>query len=264
MDNLIKEKSNLIKMLGVFALVLCLYFIMLTVSEFKNYRFIGGAVASSNTISFDGKGEISASPDIAIITFTLTDNQKDLKIAQDKVTAKETAVLAFLATQQIDKKDIKTESYTTYPKYDYGTPCYYSVPCPQKNPVIIGYEVSEHMSVKIRDIAKVGEVVKGVGLVGVNNMSGPNFSIDNEDGLKAEARKMAIDDAREKAKVLAKDLGVKLVRVISFYENDDYRSPTGYYDIDRVMSASVSSPAPELPSGENKITSSVTITYEIR
>lgn len=269
MDNLVKEKSRFIKMLLLLSVILSIYFIMLTVSEIKSYGLIGGGVPTSNTISFDGKGEVSASPDIATINFTLTASEKDLKTAQDKVTAKEKSALSFLDTQKIEKKDIKTENYSTYPKYDYGYPCYNTynsmgLPCRSNAPTIVGYEVSENISVKVRDIAKAGDVVRGIGDIGVSNINGPNFSIDKEDELKAQARKLAIDDAKTKAKILAKDLGVNLVRIVSFSEGGNYSYPMYSNAMGAAKADVASAPAPVLPTGENKITSRVTITYEIR
>ena len=106
MENLPKEKSNLIKMLGVLAILGCIYLVAITISEIKGYRFIGGGATATNVISFEGKGEVSAKPDIAIIDFVIKENrEKDMKSAQDKVTAKESAVLSFLSTSGIEKKD---------------------------------------------------------------------------------------------------------------------------------------------------------------
>lgn len=260
------EKSRLVKIVVVFLILLSVFFTVKIVSEMKSYKYIGGGALASNTISFDGEGEVMAAPDLATISFTIRETSKEMKDAQAKVTAKETAVLDFLDKSEIEKKDIKTESYSSYPKYDYGTPCYYGsmMPCRQDTPKIIGYEVSEYVSVKIHDLAKVGEIVKGIGTVGISEISGPNFSVEKEDELKAEARKMAIEEAKAKAKVLAKDLGVRLVRIVNFSENGNGYYPMAYSKDMMESAASVRSPAPQLPTGENKITSYVTITYEIR
>ena len=268
MDNLTKEKSRLIKAVFVLAIIICFYFATKIVSEIRGFNFIGGGIPTSSTISFEGKGEVSAKPDLATITFTLRNEQKELKNAQDSVATKENAVLAFLGTQNINKKDIKTENYSSYPKYDYGIPCYIDkgvgLPCKQEAPKIIGYEVSESISVKIHDLTKAGEIVKGIGTIGVDQMNGPNFSIENEDGLKQQARKMAIDDAKAKAEILSRDLGVRLVRIVNFSESGNY--PIMYAEGVAAMKSVAIAPAPTpiLPTGENKITSNVTITYEIR
>jgi len=247
-------------------IILSLYFATKIITEIKSYKFIGGGAPASNTISFDGKGEISASPDLATISFTIREDATDMKNAQNKVTIKESAVLSFLDKSGIAKKDIKTENYSSYPKYDYGTPCYGGIglPCRQDAPKIIGYEVSENVSVKIYDITNAGEIVKGIGAVGISDMNGPNFSIENENALKAQARKIAIDEAKAKAETLAKDLGVRLVRIVNFSENGNYPMYYAKGMMAADSAGSAPSPSPELPAGENKITSNVTITYEIR
>jgi len=261
-----KEKSKLIKAVLVLAILVSVYVAAKIISEVKGFNYIGGTAPATNTISFDGKGEVSAKPDLATISFTIRDNEKVMKDAQDKVTAKESSVLSFLSSSGIDKKDIKTENYSSYPKYDMGVNCYsgLNLPCRGSEPKIIGYEVSENITVKIHDIAKAGDIVKGIGAVGVSDMSGPNFSIDKEDALKETARKYAIDDAKAKAETLARDLGVHLVRIVNFSENGNYPIMYAAKGMALDSATTAPSPAPALPTGENKITSNVTITYEIR
>jgi uncharacterized protein len=267
MENFMYEKSRLLKALFVLAVVVAVYFSVKIITEVKSYQFIGGGTPASNIISFEGKGEVSAVPDLATVSFTLRASEREVKSAQDKVTAKESRILDFLESQGVEKKDIKTENYSSYPKYDYGVPCYggSGVPCRPSEPKIIGYEVSENVSVKVRDITKAGTIIQGLGSLGADQINGPNFSIENEDDLKAEARRLAIEDAKAKAEVLARDLGVHLVRIVNFSESGNYPGP--YYA--KGMSAmdsfeSAVAPAPELPTGENKIISNVSITYEIR
>ncbi|HEV7702422.1 MAG TPA: SIMPL domain-containing protein [Candidatus Paceibacterota bacterium] len=284
MENLTQEKAKLMKVAFVLIIIVCAFFAVKIIAEVKGLQFIGGGIPASSVISFDGKGEVSAKPDLATISFSIIDNEKDVKTAQDKVTAKESAAISFLAASGIDKKDIKTEAYNSYPKYDYQNSICPPVPmmmikttdvsggsaaspyyCPPGKQVLTGYEVSENISVKVRDLAKAGDIIKGLGGIGISNISGPNFSIENEEGLKAEARKMAIDEAKKKAEVLVRDLGVHLVRIVNFSENGN--NPM-YYAVEMMAKDSIASsqvaPSPELPTGENKITSNVSITYEIR
>ncbi len=267
MENFVKDKSNLVKAVGILVLLACIYVIALTITEIKSYKFIGGGAPASNIISFEGKGEVFAAPDISTISFTIRETQKEPKDAQAKVAEKESASLAFLEKSGIEKKDIKTEGYNSYPKYDYTT-CYYGslVPCRGGDSRLLGYEVSEVISVKVRDLTKTGEIIQGVGGIGINETNGPNFSIENEDALKSQARKMAIDEAQAKAKVLAKDLGVRLVRIVNFSENGNYPMPyaAANQEMKAMDAVGTSAPAPQLPTGENKIISNVTITYEIR
>ena len=265
MDHLTKEKSNVLKVVFVLVIIACVYGAVKIASGIKAYNFIGGGATASNVISFDGKGEITAQPDIATVSFAIVESQSDVKAAQDKVSTREKAVLEFLEKSGIEKKDIKTDSYTSYPKYE-STPCYEYYGCRQ-NTKITGYEVSERLTVKVRDLTKAGEIVKGLGGQNVSEMSGPNFEIENEDKLRDQARKIAIDEAKAKAEKLSDDLGIKLIRIVGFSDGASY--PLYYANkagvaLDAAQSAPESRPTPELPSGETKITSNVTITYEIR
>lgn len=267
MEILNNQQSKLSKSLFVLVIILALYFGVKTIAEIKNYGNIPGGATAVNTISFDGKGEVSAAPDIAMVNFTIKESAPAVKDAQTKATTKETAVLAFLDKSGVEKKDIKTESYNSYPTYDYGTPCYggYGMPCRQAAPKVTGYEVTEYVSVKVRDLTKAGEIIQGIGAVGISEITGPNFSIENEDALKEQARQTAIDEAKAKAETLAKDLGVHLVRIVNFSENGNYPIMYGAKAMATADSVgAVPAPAPALPTGETKITSNVTITYEIR
>lgn len=219
-----------------------------------------------NTITVSGEGEAFAVPDTAEISFSVRNEAKTLADAQKVVTDKIAETIALLKEQGIDEKNIKTDSYTSYPKYDYGNSqinCF-AIGCPTpSNPKITGYEVSQMISVKIKDTAKVSPVLEGLAKIGVSDMNGPNFTVGDEDGLTAEARKLAIDDAKEKAKVLASDLHVHLGDIVSFNE-DGGAYPMYSSKAMMAGAADMESRAPELPKGENKITSRVTITYKIR
>lgn len=222
-----------------------------------------------NTISFSGHGEVTAVPDIANVYFTINKEAKTVKEAQTLVATVEKSSLDFLKTNNILEKDIKTANASFNPKYEYKydkvlVPCtqYNCPPTPGKN-VITGYQASESITVEVRNTDDVGKIIQGLGTLGVSDLNGPNFSIDNEDGLKADARKKAIDDAKGKAMVLAKDLGVRLGKITSFNESGNY--PVPMYSKSAMMdSVSVSSAPAQIPKGENTISSDVTITYEIR
>lgn len=263
------SKTKLFKSLTVLAMLGVVLVGAKVVTEVKGYRFIGGGVSASNTISVSGEGEVFAAPDIANISFTVRESAVKVADAQDKVTKKIKTALASARKLGVADKDIKTENYSSYPKYEWqdGTVSCMSLNCPPSRPgkqVIVGYEVSQMVTLKVRNLESVNKLVDALATTGVTEMQGPNFAIDDEDGLKAQARKIAIDKARAKAEVLARDLGVTLVRVVSFSEGGNYPIYA------RAMSAGMEKGiggdvgAPEIPQGENKITSNVTVTYEIR
>ena len=223
---------------------------------------------TENVIAFSGHGEVSAVPDIANINFTIEKDAKTVKEAQANVAVVEKKSLEYLKTNGIADKDIKTAYTSFYPKYEYKyekqIACVAgNCPPPVGNSVIVGYTDSESITVKIRNTDDAGKIIEGLGGLGVSNLNGPNFAIDKEDALKDSARKLAIDDAKVKAKELASELGVRLGKITSFSENGN--SPMPMY-AKGMMADSVSATAApaELPKGENLITSDVTITYEIK
>ncbi|OGG64382.1 hypothetical protein A3C18_02670 [Candidatus Kaiserbacteria bacterium RIFCSPHIGHO2_02_FULL_54_11b] len=128
-----------------------------------------------------------------------------------------------------------------------------------------GFQVSQTLSVKVRDAEKAGDLLAGVGSLGASSVSGLSFTIDDQDKLEAEARDKAITKAKEKAEALADALGVSIVRVVGF--NEGGNGPI-YYAKEMALgmggATDAAVPAPQLPVGQNKITSNVTVTYEIR
>lgn len=253
------HKKNLYLASLVFLIVISLYFAVRFLSEFKSYDMMG----NYSSVTFSGHGEVNAVPDIASVYFNINKESKTVKEAQAKVAEVEKKALDFLKTSNVAEKDIKTNNASFTPKYDYEQIYCITYPCPQKNPVLVGYEAYESITVKVRNTDDVGKIMQGLGALGVSDLNGPNFSIDNEDALKAEATKKAIDDAKAKAEVLAKNLGVRLGKISAFNESGNYPMPM--YD-NRMMSvgaAKESAPA-QLPKGENTISSDVTITYEIK
>ena len=259
-----KPMKLIISALGLF---LILFLAVRIAKDIKAYDYIGKDVSSPNTISVSGKGEIVAKADIATFTFNVLEESPDVSDAQSRATKKINDIIQFLKNNGTEEKDIKTINYNIYPRYNYiKSPEKSQIILPNKNNrVLIGYEVNQGIEVKVRKIDSAGTILSGVGNLGASNVSGLNFSIDEEDKLKKEARELAIEDARENAKVLAKGLGVKLVRIINFSES-------GYFPIyrekfstaDMYMSVGGASSVPEIPTGENKITSQVNIVYEIR
>lgn len=265
------SKTKLFQALTMLSLLGAVLVGAMIISEVKGYRFIGGGVSDSNVISVSGEGEIFAAPDIANISFTVRESATKVADAQDKVSAKVKVALAGIRKAGVADKDIKTQNYSSYPKYEWveGTPYCSGATCPPYRPgkqVIVGYEVSQMVTIKVRNLESVNGLVDGLASAGVTEMQGPNFAVDKEDDLKAEARKQAIDKAKAKAETLARDLGVDLVRIVSFSEGGNYPiyARTMAVEAKYDMAASAAVPAPELPQGENSITSSVTITYEIR
>lgn len=255
--------SAAVRLVVVAALGLLALFLLVKTAD-AIYGFGNAELYPARTITVDGTGEASAVPDIAQITFSVTEQGATVAEAQTKATTKTDAALNALEEQGIEENDIKTVGYNVSPRYEYQQPCYSGI-CPpvMSSPRIIGYEVSQTIEVKVRDTAKAGDVLQSLGTIGVQNISGPNFVVDEDEDVRAEARAEAIDEAREKAHKLARDLGVSLGKVVSFSENQGYYPMYDSYYRGGMEGAAAQS-APALPVGENESTVTVMITYEIR
>lgn len=257
---------------------LSLFLVVKVIGGLKGLPSIGKEVYPQATIMVSGNGEAFAKPDIATFSFSVTETSSTVKAAQDKATKKIDAALAVVREAGVEDKDIQTSGYNVYPKYEYSTaicpqPLRSDISydlttssvsyCPLGKQTLTGYEVDQTITVKVRDITKAGDLITKIGAVAVSNISGMQFSVDNRDELVAKARAEAITKAKDKAKELAKQLGVRLGDVVSFNENGNY--PVYYSTMGKGGADSAAAPrAVELPAGETKITSDVTITYEIK
>ncbi len=257
-------KKTALRFIPVLTIILSLFLLVHTVNALRDYN--RGEIPN-NVISVSGDGEVFAAPDIATFSFSVTQEGRDVKDAQTKVTDKINAAIKAIKDLGVEDKDIKTTEYNAYPKYEYSNSVCTQFSCPPSRQTLVGYEVSQTITVKVRKVDDAGKMLEAAAGAGVTNVSGLSFTIDDEDALTRQARQMAIDEAKEKAKQLAKDLGVRLVRIVNFSENGNYPIPM-YYARDMAngmgRGLETKAEAPSLPTGENKIISNVTITYEIR
>ena len=259
-----QQKQKIVRALLVFLFSATALLAVKTIKGLKEYSFIGQDIPAMNTISVSGEGEALAKPDIAIFTAGVTEQARAVSEAQELATRKMDAALAFLREQGVEEKDIKTVSYNINPRYEYQEIKCFTYPCPPGKSELVGYEVSQTIEVKARDIANAGKFIGGLGELGVSNVSGLTFDIDEKDALVRDARNKAIIEAKEKARELSKDLGVRLVRIVSFSESGGPIIYQRFATFEADGKGGGPAPIPELPPGENTITSNVTITYEIR
>lgn len=260
-------KTNVWKAGLAVGVLLAIFLLVISIKEFKSISYVGKDTPIMNAITVTGKGETVSIPDIATFSFTVNETAKEVTEAQTKATTKTNATLKALKDGGVAEKDIKTIGYNINPHYDYQQPACVSGYCPGGKSILTGYDVSQIIEVKVRDLKKAGALFATIGSLNVQNVNGLTFSIDDIEKVKAEARELAIRNAKEKAQKLANDLGVHIVRITSFYDQSDDQIYYGREAMggDMMMKTGVAPQAvPEIPSGEQKITSRVSITYEIR
>lgn len=255
---------------AVFAvlIVLAVFLVGKVFAEFGALRYIGTNPQAQSIISVSGKGEVVAVPDIATFNFSVEKESLMVSDAQAEVAKRTNDIIAFLKKNGVADKDIKTAGYNIYPRYEYQARGDGGVLIPSSDGkrYLAAYVVSQNIAVKVRTLADAGKLLSGIGELGASNVSGLSFDFDKRDELAREARDKAIADARGEAAKLAKALGVRLVRILSYNDNGGY--PV-YYEKAMMSGAyglggGAPSPAPQIPVGEDKITSQVNITYEIK
>ncbi len=259
----------LVNMAAAALAMLAIFLLTLTIANIKSYHYIGTGIAAGNTITVSGTGEVVAVPDTAEFTYTIDETAPDVATAQSKATTVSNDIISYLTQQGIADTDIQTTSYTINPQYSYqqaacpvvanGSSA--GVYCPPGKQTITGYEVAQSVSVKVHDTSKAGDLLSGIGSKGASDVSGLTFTASNEKDLEAQARDKAIADARTQADRLASSLGVSLVRIVSFSENGN--SPMPVYARAMSVGAAAQAPTPQIPAGQNTITSNVSVTYEI-
>jgi uncharacterized protein YggE len=253
------NKKYLVGAGAVLAVLLSVYVLVLSVKEYKSVKYIGGE-NSQGYITVTGEGEAVAVPDLATFTFSATEVAKTVNEARNAATLYLNRGLDIVKKAGVADTDIKTVAYTIAPKYEYS----YTQTQGQKQ-TFVGYEVSQTVEVKVRNLDKVGQIFTDVSSVGIKNLGNISFSVESQQLLKEKARDEAIMKARKQADDLAHALGVKLVRITSFNEGGVYPMP--YYakggDMMNMVSARPEA-APSIPTGEQKIVSTVSITYQIR
>ncbi|MEN9338480.1 MAG: hypothetical protein RI945_205 [Candidatus Parcubacteria bacterium] len=249
-------------LIAIFLAVLCS--ISYGVKKYVSYT-------NPRTIVITGKGEVNAVPDISTISFTAraTSKEANTKTIQDELSKSISSVFEKLKALGIEEKDITTTSYSVNPKYEYEncevrTMIYPPTPCSSKS-VIVGYEATENVSIKVRNTDNVGKVLAVLAEEKITEVYGPNFEVDNIDALKDEARAEAIEDAKEKAKDLSKSLGVRIKRIISFSDDSGNMYMPMMYKAMSDSSAPVAGATREatIAEGEQNITSNVSITFQI-
>ncbi len=208
-------------------------------------------------ITVSGEGKVNAKPDIAQLQFGVTtERQRTSEAAMSLLEQKMNAILEAVKAQGIEEKDITTQALSLNPSYDWtdGTQ------------VLRGYEAYQTLSVKVRDTDKSGAVLQAATTAGANQVGGVNFTIDDPSALQEEARQKAIADAEEKAQALAEQLGGRLGKLRGYSEGGGYTPPYMPYaarEMDMANAVGEGAPVP-VPTGEQEVQLSVSLTYELK
>ena len=253
-----KAKSDLFRYLKYLVV-----FIMLAVV----YSFIWGPWAAyegslypTSTFSVSGEGKVVVEPTIAKVSLSLITEGVDPALVQENNATKMNSIIEYLKGEGIEEKDIKTTQFNLSPKY--------SSVSRFSSSYIDGYTLTQEVTVTIRDLESVGEIVAQANNLGVNRINSVSFDVTDEERAEfmAQAREEAFQDAKLKARSMSRSASVKLGDIVSFYENS-YEPYHG-----RVLSSSIgyggdfaeTAVAPSIEPGSQEINVNVNVTYEIK
>jgi len=259
--NLRTKHKCLSVILFIFLMVVTVWFAVAIQNKIKEGKYIGQEIEAKNTITVSETGEIYAKPDLALTTFSVITEAKTVSEAMSDNTQNMNAIISVMKDEGIEEKDLKTTSFTIYPRYEWQKIESEIYPYPPGKRVLVGYEVRQSLQVKIREMAKIGDIIQGATDAGANQVGNLQFTIDQEDELKKQARGQAIEKAKAKAQELAQHLGVSLVRITHFSESGVVPR---FYAPTTEMAEGKGGEAPQIETGENLISVTVSITYEIR
>jgi len=208
------------------------------------------------TLTLTGTGEIFAKPDMAMVTSGVVTEAETAREALDANNAAIAAVIAAIKDAGIEAKDIQTSGFSVQPRYRY----------PKKSdddeaPRIVGYRVSNAVTIRVRDLDALGGVLDQAVTVGANSISGIDFIVSDADKRLDEARAIAMKDAMRKAQIYADAAGVTLTRVLSINEAGGYRPVPRKMAAMAMRAEAVADVAVE--AGEQALSVEVNVTWEI-
>lgn len=209
-------------------------------------------------ITVNGEGSAELVPDMAVLQLTVTREADTARQALDANSAAMAEVIKALRDQGIAERDIQTANFGIQPKYVYPQP---RTQGEREPPRIVGYIVRNGLSVRVRDLARLGAIMDQSVTLGVNE--GGNIMFTNDDPAAAidKARASAVQDAMGKARTLATAAGVKLGKVLEISENSYNPAPAPMMRAE--MMAAAAADAVPVAAGENSYRVTVSVSYAI-
>lgn len=207
------------------------------------------------SLTVEGRGEAQGKPDLATITLGVVTQGKTSAEAMEANAKIASTLLTQLRERGIADRDLMTIGLSLNPEYAQDSNR-------ANAPKIVGYRAMNRLSVRLRDLTKIGAVLDMATAAGVNDINGPVFGVADPQTLQDEARKKAVAEARRVAELYAQSIGVKLGPVREMIENAGNR-PMPEPRMLRGAPAAMAAPVTPIEGGEMTASSAVTITYEI-
>ena len=204
------------------------------------------------SVSISATGTVKTKPDQVSISTSVTSQAPTAREALDKNTEAMAKVVAGLKEAGLDPKDIQTSDFSIHPVYENRKN--------NSSPFIVGYQVTNSVNILVRDVGKLGAVLDQVVTLGSNQIGSIEFGVAEPEALKDEARKLAVKEAMENAKLYAEAAGASLGRVLTISEDPGIVRP--YASPRAAMEMSAAKDVP-IEAGMTAVEVRVSVTFEL-
>ncbi len=209
------------------------------------------AMPSDGTLlSVSAQAEASRVPDVAGLSTGVVTQAADANAALRANATQMARVMAAIRAAGIAEKDVQTSGINVNPQYRYTE---------NQPPTITGYQASNTVSIKVRDVGKLGQVLDALVASGANQVNGPSFEIDQPEAVYDEARRAALDKAQRRAEMYAKSLGMRVRRIVSISEGGGFMRPMPMM---KAMAMDSQESSPVSP-GQTTLSASLDVVFEL-
>ena len=202
-------------------------------------------------LEISATGEVQRTPDLATIGAGVVKQASNAGTAMADNARAMTATIAALKRAGVVERDIQTASLSLQPQYRYGD---------NQPPVLTGYQASNRVTVRLRDLAKAGGVIDALVAAGANQIDGPTLSIDKPEPALDDARTAALASARARAELYARAAGLHVRRIVSISETGDGARPPVMPMMMKMARAQGDTP---IAAGESTLSVSLQVTFEL-
>lgn len=210
--------------------------------------------ADSTLLSVSASADAKRVPDIASISTGVVTQAADANAAVRANAVQMDKVMIAIRAAGIAERDIQTSGISLNPQYKYvdNTP-----------PTITGYEANNTVSIKVRDLSKLGKVLDTLVQQGANQVNGPSFEVDKPDEAYDEARVSALKKAQARAKTYADALGLKVRRIVSISEGGGGNFPRPMPMVRMMSAGAAMEKDTSIAPGETTLSANIEVVFEL-
>lgn len=206
-------------------------------------------VITGTRLDISATGAVDRAPDMATIGAGVVTASSSASAAMGDNAKRMTATIAALKRAGVADRDIQTASLSLQPQYRYAD---------NQPPVLTGYQASNRVSVRLRDLAGAGAVIDALIAAGANQIDGPNFGLDKPDAALDEARTQALARAKARAELYARAAGLRVSRIVTISESE------GSPPVIHPMAMAAKRDATPIAAGEQTLSVTLSVTFELQ